>query len=120
MIAPGFAGTLIATVGPAPCFFINAASYGTRADLAAGLGWTDVARFGVHGIPAVNLRPGEAIEARQADESVALDDLSSTFDALKDGRRSRREPRSRLLPSAQLLLRSSAPATGRGALAMGD
>ncbi len=53
------------------------------AELAAKQGWTDVARLGVHGIPAVNFGPGEAVQAHQADESVALDDLPRTFHALK-------------------------------------
>lgn len=37
--------------------------------------WTDVARLAVRGIPAVNLGPGEAAQAHQARESVAIERL---------------------------------------------
>lgn len=53
------------------------------AELAAKQGWTDVARFGVHGIPAVNFGPGEAIQAHQADESVRLADLETVYSVLR-------------------------------------
>jgi succinyl-diaminopimelate desuccinylase len=51
--------------------------------LAAKQGWTDVARLGVYGVPAVNYGPGEAIQAHQADESVRLSDLDEAFSALR-------------------------------------
>ena len=46
-------------------------------------GWTDVARFGAHGIPAVNYGPGESAQAHQASESVALGDLDTVFQTLR-------------------------------------
>ena len=53
------------------------------ASLAPKQGWTDVARLGVFGIPAVNFGPGETAKAHQADESVALADLVDTYRALE-------------------------------------
>ncbi len=50
---------------------------------AAKQGWTDVARFGAHGIAAVNYGPGESARAHQADESVAISDLDSVFQSLR-------------------------------------
>jgi succinyl-diaminopimelate desuccinylase len=47
-------------------------------------GWTDVARLGVHGVPAVNYGPGSAAQAHQAEEWVTLDDLDRTFAALRE------------------------------------
>jgi succinyl-diaminopimelate desuccinylase len=52
------------------------------AALAAKQGWTDVARLGVHGIPAVNFGPGRAAQAHQVDEWVALDEMALVYDSL--------------------------------------
>lgn len=46
-------------------------------------GWTDVARLGVWGIPAVNYGPGEAKLAHTPEESVRLDDLEKVYATLQ-------------------------------------
>lgn len=52
------------------------------APLAAKQGWTDVARFGEYGVPAVNFGPGETALAHRADESIDVADLDRVFEAL--------------------------------------
>jgi succinyl-diaminopimelate desuccinylase len=46
-------------------------------------GWTDVARFSLHGIPSINYGPGETAQAHQPGESVAVADLDRAYSNLR-------------------------------------
>ena len=79
--ADGFVITDSAPAGPVRIDspFVTKLARISGAPKAAKQGWTDVARFGVYGIPAVNYGPGETVQAHQVSESVALGDLDTVF-----------------------------------------
>lgn len=76
----------VAPAGPVDAShpMVPALTEASGAELASKQGWTDVARLGVHGIPAVNYGPGSAKQAHQVVEYVELDELTVVFDALRE------------------------------------
>lgn len=55
----------------------------TGAEVAHKQGWTDVAQLAERGVPAINFGPGETSLAHKPGESVAIDDLSWAYQALR-------------------------------------
>lgn len=86
-LEPGDEIAIVDMSPPAPPSLDNPllAAFVGRADLGvvAKLGWTDVARFAAHGIPAANFGPGDSTLAHTPDERLERAPLEWTFRVLR-------------------------------------
>ncbi len=64
--------------------FLEALESAGAGGFAPKQGWTDVARLGAYGIPAVNYGPGETFVAHKPEESIALEDLDLVHRTLQE------------------------------------
>ncbi|WP_069853273.1 succinyl-diaminopimelate desuccinylase [Actinoalloteichus hymeniacidonis] len=79
-VVDGAAGALPGLHAPAAGELVAAAG----GDVAAKLGWTDVARFAALGMPAVNFGPGDPTLAHTQQEHVRVADITRCARVLRD------------------------------------
>jgi len=75
-------GALPGLERPAAKAFLDAV-VGAEGEVNPKFGWTDVARFTVLGIPAVNYGPGDPILAHKQEERVPIEQITRCEDALR-------------------------------------